>query len=219
MLLAGLLGSLPYAASADAPAHTAILCQTLHQTAQPALAGLMQNDNLLESATHAAAKVSVDRAAGATHSEDADRQVLREAADALSHSLSVISQKLSAGFPQDPDAAARASEQRLKSSLEAVTSAQNDALNLIEGYVATDEVSHENDDFYRGRQIASAPVQDNPLTPAPPFATLATGTQPQNPSAYLQSARSRISNLEEPAGSAILAAEQVCSSSHPQATI
>lgn len=248
LAIAGLLGLLPCAAMGDtqpSPAPNAsplktiievrssLLCQTLHQAVQPTLAGIMKNDSLLDAANRAFAKMFADQAAGANGSTD--RLFLRNVAGALSHNLSTISQILGHGFPQDENATTHAYEELIKARLQAVASAQNDALNLIEGYVTTEDMGRARDEFPGGHQSGAneveGPSQDsqgfqagfhNANDPATPYTDMAglQGTQhgvdgksPQSsPVALLGLTRTRISGLEEPAGSAVMIAVQVCNS-------
>lgn len=204
MAFAGWLGSLPCAASANVQPHPvtadAVLCRTLHSAVQPALTELMKNDTLLEAANRAFAKAG------------GDRIFLRNAANALTRSLNTISQLLGDGFPQDADAATQASEALMKSSLQAVASAQNDALNLIEGFLQTEDM---------GRARVEGVQSVDPRTPyidfagVPgnmPYAPAGSRDRAGSPVELLQMTRTRISSLEEPAGTAIMSAAQVCNS-------
>jgi hypothetical protein len=245
MLAAGLLGATPDPSASPLKTiievHSSVLCQTLHQAVQPALTGLIKNDNLLDVGNRAFAKMFEDQAAGATHSGEQDRLFLRNVAGALTHNLNVVSDLLGHGFPQDADATTHAAEELMKVRLQAVASAQNDALNLIEGYLQTEDMGRARDEFPGGHQSGANEVEGpgpfgdqsgflaefhNANDPTTPYVDIAglngtmlhgvDGKQAQAaPVSLLQLTRTRIANLEEPAGTAIVAAVQVCSQPKP----
>ena len=218
-----------------------MLCQTLHQAVQPTLTGLIKNDSVLEVSNRALVKMFEDEAAGSKGAAESDRLFLRNAAGALAHNLKVISDLLGHGFPQDPDTSKHAFEELMKARLQAVASAQNDALNLIEGYMQTEDMGRARDEFPGGHQSGANEVEggpagdaqgfiaqfhnaNDPTTPYIDIAGLAgdaapahTGhSAPGSPAALLDLTRTRIGGLEEPAGNAILEAAQACSPPQPQ---
>src|SRR5690349_8247817 len=121
----------PCAAFGDASVNQAQapLCQTLHQSVQPALDGVMKNDGLLEAANRAFVSESVDRG------------TLRSASESLAHNLVIVRKLLAQKLPADTNPTTLAAEQLMKSRLEAVVSAQNDALNIIQGYMQADDTA------------------------------------------------------------------------------
>jgi hypothetical protein len=208
---AGLLGSRPCAAFGDASispnANASRLCQTLHETARPALTALLKNDSLFETANRALAT--------------ADRITLRSVTGDLTGNLNMASQLLGHGFTADANAAARDQEQLMKVRLDAVAAAQNDALNVIEGYAQTRDIAQARDEFPGGRSENAVEVlpYDNPTGTGSDFqnpkdpATAVTGPNQgrlEGPAAILQMTRSRISQLEDSAGVAIMSVVQVC---------
>jgi hypothetical protein len=210
LLSAGLLGSLPRAAIGEPTPRAAptVLCQTLHQAVQPALAEVMNDDTLLEAASRSFV------------SEENDRPVLREVAASLTHNLDTIAQLLGREFPQDANATAHASEQLMKLRLQAVASAQNDALNLIEGHMQIQDIARGPDEsveqpgandaggaFSEDQSMRGADFHDT-RDPAKPF----VAAQSASPIALLQTMQARIGNLEDAAGIAIMSAVQICNS-------
>jgi hypothetical protein len=210
-LIAGLLGILPCGAFGDAqPNHAPVaLCQTLHESVQPALAGLMKNDGLLETANRAFASGTVDRGA------------LMSVSGSLAQNLSAVRQLLSQKLPEERDPSSRTSADLMKSRLQAVATAQNDALNVIQGYMQAEEmaqthsqtaVEHQADPNQVGGgfndDIALHDDFHNVTDPAKPFAETRVGS----PARLLQIARSQIGDLEDSAGVAIMSAVKVCNS-------
>jgi hypothetical protein len=194
----------------------AALCQTLHQSVQPALDGVMKNDALLETANRAFVSDTVDR--GALHS----------VAESMTHNLSVVTQLLGQKLPQNMNPTTRAAEELMKSRLQAVASAQNDALNIIQGYMQAEDpaqarsqtpVEHQADP----NQVAGGFNDDmalhddfhNATDPAKPFVETRVGS----PARLLQIARAQIGDLEDSAGLAIMSAVKVCNSPQPQTSL
>lgn len=211
LLVAGLLGMVPCAAFGDAPASQAQtpLCQTLHQSVQPALDGVMKNDGLLEAANRAFVSDSVDRGA------------LRSASESLSHNLLIVRKLLAQKLPADTNPATRGAEELMMSRLEAVVAAQNDALNIIQGYMQAEDTArarsqtageHPSDPNQVGGgfndDMALHDDFRNVTDPAKPFVETRVGS----PSRLLQIARAQIGDLEDNAGVAIMGAVKVCNS-------
>lgn len=178
-VVAGLLVGFPGVAIADAqsspaPAATGaplktiievrstVLCQTLREGVRPTLAGLIKNDSLIETANRAVAKMFDDQAKQATDAEQIDRLYLHNVAGALSHNLTTIAQILGHGFPQDTTPM-HASEEDIHSRLQTIASAQNDALNLIEGYLQTEDVGRAQGEFVGGHQSGANEVATGSL--------------------------------------------------------
>lgn len=210
-LIAGLLGILPCAAFGDAaPNHSPVaLCQTLHESVQPALAALMKNDGLLETANRAFASGSVDRGA------------LVSVSESLAQNLNAVRQLLSQKLREERDPSPGASAELMKSRLQAVATAQNDALNVIQGYMQAEETAQTHSQpaaEHQGNpnQVGGGFNDDiglhddfhNVTDPAKPFAETRVGS----PARLLQIARSQIGDLEDSAGVAIMSAVKVCNS-------
>lgn len=179
----------------QAPASTG-LCQTLHQTVQPALAGVMKNDNLIEEANRAFTAGVVETT------------TLRSITEALTHNLNSVSQLLGQKLPPDENPATLASEELMTSRLEAVVTAQNDALNLIEGYAQVEENAREQGDT----QIDSARTTPSDFHNYKDAARPLIDTRVGSPSRMLEIERSQIGSLEDNAGIAIMSAVKVCNS-------
>lgn len=175
----GLLLSVPRVAIADAQASPApaassaplktiievratVLCQTLRDGVRPTLAGLMKNDSLIEAANRAVAKLVDDQAKQATGSGQIDRLYLRNVAGALSHNLSTIDDLLGHRFPQDTSPM-HASVEDIHARLASIASAQNETLNLIEGYLQTEEIGRAQDEFVGGHQSGANEVASGSL--------------------------------------------------------
>lgn len=217
LLVVGLLGMVPCAAFGDAPASKAQvpLCQTLHQSVQPALDGVMKNDGLLEAANRAFV------------SENVDRGTLRSVSESLAHNLDIVRKLLAQKLPADTNATTRAAEELMTSRLQSVASAQNDALNIIQGYMQAEDTARA-----RSQSSAEHPSDPNQVSggfnddialhddfhnvtdPAKPFVETRVGS----PSRLLQIARAQIGDLEDNAGVAIMGAVKVCNSQEPQNT-
>lgn len=210
-LAAGLVGLGPCAAMGDAPVHSTSspLCQTLHESIQPALAGLMKNDGLLETA---------DRAFTA---REIDRGSLRGVTQSLAHNLNLVTRLLGQKFPQDADPAMRASQEAMTARLDAVVSAQNDALNVIQGYLQAEETAQAQNESSAVHPVDPGQVgggfnDDQSLhgdfrdmtDPAKPIVETRVGS----PTRFLEIARSQIGELEDSAGIAIMSAVKVCNS-------
>lgn len=193
VLSLGLLGVSPAPASP-------VLCQTLHAAVQPALTGLLKNDNLLEQANQAAAKRDHLGLGSYTHS--------------VSANLNVVATLLVHGFPHDDDSAASAYEDLIKKRLEAIAAAQGDAVNIIEVYQQSQDVGQDHDEF-AGKYGEARGYHEPFDTANDPTAAVAKPDGTGDLVAVLTATRSRISNLEEPAGMAIMAAQQACSSQKP----
>jgi hypothetical protein len=201
MLSAGLLGVLPCAAMADSAAHPAstVLCQSLHQAVQPALTGLMKNDNLLE------------RANRALIANESDRVTLRSLTESIAVNLNAVTQLLGQKFPQNDDPATVASEELMKSRLQAVASHQVNALNVIEGYIQAQDLAQANgESYFSPDRNAPGDFRDKN---DPAKATIETPVG--SPATLLQIARTQIGALEDSAGIAIMAVVKVCNSPHP----
>lgn len=245
ILAIGLLGATPEPSASPLKTiievHSSVLCQTLHQAVQPTLGGLIKNDNILDVSDKALAKMFDDQAAGAKGNVESDRLFLRNAAGALAHNLKTISDLLGHQFPQDANAANHASEELMKTELQAVASAQNDALNLIEGYTETEDMGRARDEFVGGHQNGASEVEGGPAgdmqgftaefhnanDPTKPFIDIAglngttshgvNGKTPHgSPVAILDLTRTRITGLEQPAGMAVVAAAEICSTQQAQ---
>ena len=233
--LTGLLGASPAAAPTPKviiEVRTSALCQVLHEAVRPTLAGLMKNDSLLEAANRAIAP-----------SDETSGPLLRNVVVAVAHNLDTVSQLLGHQFPQDANPSMHASAVLIKARLQMVASAQNDALNLIEGYIQTADMGRARDEFPGGHQSGANEVEapgvdsqgynaefhnaDDPPTPPVdiagmqgnmPHAVAKSSVQAGNRAALLAQTRSRIGSLEDAAGVAIMTAAQLCSSPQPQAT-
>jgi hypothetical protein len=175
----------------------------LHEVVRPALAGLMKNDNLLDVANRAVAP-----------SDETSGPLFRNAVGAVARNLDAISQLLGRQFPQDANASAHASAALIKSRLQAVALAQNDALNLIEGYVQTQDMGRARDELpgAQGYNAESRNAGDPPTPPAP----LQHSALSENLAAQLKQTRARIGSLEDAAGIAVMSAAEACSSPPPQ---
>lgn len=173
----------------------------------------MKNDGLLEAANRAFVSENVDRAA------------LRSVSESLSHNLNIVTRLLGQKLPEDANPTTRAAQELMKSRLQAVASSQNDALNIIEGYMQADDtarargqtpVEHQADP----NQVAGGFNDDmalhddfrNAIDPANPLVETRVGS----PSRLLQIARTQIGDLEDSAGIAIMSAVKVCNSTQPQ---
>ncbi|HZZ00098.1 MAG TPA: hypothetical protein VFE36_11035 [Candidatus Baltobacteraceae bacterium] len=190
-------------------ARMSVLCQTLRNSAQPALTKLMNDDSLLENANRAFAT--------------SDALVVRNVIGDLTANLNTIAKLLGKGFAPDANSTVNEQEQLMKGRLEAVASAQNDALNLIEGYVQTQDMGRARDSFPGGRGANAVEVLpydsahgtgaevQTPNDPTAP-ATGANRGRVEGPAAILQSTQTQIGQLEDSAGIAIMAVVQVCNS-------
>lgn len=178
LAVVGLLGSFRGVAVADAPlsagptataaplktiieVRTTPLCQTLRQGVQPTLVGLMKNDSLIESANRAVAKMFDDQVTQASASEQIDRLYLRNIAAALAHNLTIIGQLLGQRFPQDATSTSASEDMHVR--LQTVASAQNDALNLIEGFMQTEDIGRAQGEFVGGHQSGANEVVSGSL--------------------------------------------------------
>jgi len=185
--------------AAASPATSSVLCQTLHQAVQPALVGVMKNDNLLEQASRAFMSGGNDRVA------------LSNVTEALVANLNLVARLLAQQFPQDANPVTSASEGLMKSRLQAVASAQSDALNVIEEYQQAEELSRPREggvftpDRGTPSDFHSATASKDPARPI-------VDTPVGSPGRYLQIARSQIGELEDSAGIAIMNAVKVCNS-------
>jgi len=259
LAVVGLLGGFPGVAFGDTPSspapaataaplktiievHTTVLCQTLREGVQPTLTGLMKNDTLIEAANRAVAKMYDDQAKQ-SQAGQMDRLYLHDIAGALAHNLAIVAQLLGHRFPQDTTSAHASDD--IHTRLQAIASAQNDALNLIEGSLQTDDLGRAQDEFVGGHQSGANEVAtgslhaavvpnldmqgfraefhnaDDPTTPFIDKAGLGSGMyhppprtpdQARNLPALIHLTRVRISDLEVPAGDAIVAAAKVCNS-------
>lgn len=140
--------------------HSSVLCQTLHKGVQPTLTGLMKNDGLIEAANRAVAKMADDQVKQAAAGEQMDRLYLRDVASAMSHNLNTIAQLLGNAFPQGTTSTSASDD--IHARLQSVASAQNDVLNLIEGFMATEDIGRAQDEFVGGHQSGANEVVGGP---------------------------------------------------------
>ncbi len=169
----------------------------------------MKNDGLLETANRAFIGGDIERGS------------LRGVTQSLAHNLNIVAQLLGQKLPQDADPAMRASQETMKARLNAVASAQNDALNVIQGYLQAEETAHAQNESSSVHptdpgQVGGGFNDDQTLhgdfrdmtDPAKPFVETRVGS----PTRFLEIARSQIGDLEDSAGIAIMSAVKVCNS-------
>jgi hypothetical protein len=137
------------------------LCTTLRENVRIALAGLMENDAVIDTGRKAYRKMAEDRTAksGAISS---DRLYVENSVSALVHNLAQIDDLLSdpARFPVAGQSADALATIQMKDQLSAIASEQRKALNILNGVL-------ETGDFDDAQKIGVHPDVKSSLTSIP----------------------------------------------------
>jgi hypothetical protein len=152
--------------------HSKGFCDTLRDQVAPSLLGLMKNDALLGAEHRAFAKMSHDATMSpGSAALDLDRVYIEQGVHALAHNIAVIDGILSdtKRFPKDPVTDDDKYAALLAAQLRAARDRQNDALNLVNGTVETEQMGQMRSEISTQMQSAvgpsSAPVPASPTEP------------------------------------------------------
>jgi hypothetical protein len=151
-------------AAAPAAVPSKALCTTLRENVRIALAGLMQNDAVIDTGRKAYRKMASDRVARST-SVASDRLYVENAVAALVHNLAQIDDLLgnSARFPTAGVSADAIATNQMKEQLAAIADEQRKALNLLNGILETGSF----DDAQNFGNDAGVPGSQSSLNAAP----------------------------------------------------
>jgi hypothetical protein len=190
------------------------LCTTLRENVRIALAGLMQNDAVIDTGRKAYRKMAEDRVARSP-SVASDRLYVENAVSALVHNLARIDDLLddSSRFPTagvSPDALAT---NQMKQQLAAIADEQRKALNLLNGILETasfsDVANFDNGPGSPGSQssLNSAPGEIDKQSATVDVTSAGAFDQVADDIAALQE---RAQTLESKAATTVLAVAAQC---------
>jgi hypothetical protein len=154
------------------------LCQTLTERVEPAVAGLMKNDQVIEAGQRRLRRASADQASGA--SPEFDRFVLSNVALVLNRNLLTIDAILDdpARFPLQPKSDDERTAADIKGKLLDLVRGQKLLVNALYGLVETQNLGDMQTNF--GEHNITSSSSSPPLGPQP-FATLLAVAGLQNP--------------------------------------
>jgi hypothetical protein len=169
----------PAAARATPPptigsTHSRGFCDTVRDNVAPSVLGLMKNDALIGAGHRAFAKMAHDTTTSSSAALDLDRVYLAQVVHALAHNVATIDTLLAdqRRFPKTPASDDDELAAQLAAQLRAARDRQNDALNLIDGTLETEQMGQMRQDVSQQMQSAvgpsMAPTADAP-SPAPNF--------------------------------------------------
>jgi hypothetical protein len=217
-IVVAFLLSAPSPAPAVAPTHAA--CTTLRENVRTALAGLMKNDQIIESGRKAYQKMSSDRTANA-RDVAIDRLYVENAVTAMVHNLALVDAQLSdpQRFPSDAATADARSTLAMKAQLTAIASQQKKALDLLSGALETSNFNTMQSNNSDGPEITHS---RSSLSGAPgelqnPGATLdMTSVAPDdNVADSISTQQAQIQELESKAAKTVMSAAATCNGVAP----
>jgi hypothetical protein len=210
-----LLLAAPSPAPPAAPGHEA--CTTLRQNVRSALAGLMKNDEVIESGRKAYQKMSADRT-GNTRDLAIDRLYVENAIAALVHNLAIVDGQLADANRFPPDASGAASTAAMKAQLGAIAAQQKKALDLLSGALETgnfNAMQNSGDDgpaIAHTRSSLSAPTEvQNPTVTM----DIAASTPDDNISDEIAQRQAQVAELESKAAMTVMSAAAACNGVAP----
>jgi hypothetical protein len=200
------------------PTHEA--CTTLRENVRTALAGLMKNDEIIESGRKAYLKMSSDRAASA-RDVAIDRLYVENAVAALVHNLALVDDQLADPKRFPPDAAVEArSTSAMKAQLTAIAVQQKKALDLLSGALETgnfNTMQTPSDDngptiaHNRSSLSATPPEFQNPSVSM----DMAAGTPDDAVADGLAALQAALQALESKAAMTVMSAAAACNGVSP----
>jgi hypothetical protein len=154
--------------------HSKGFCDTVRDNVAPSVLGLMKNDALIGAGHRAFAKMVHDTTTSSSAALDLDRVYLEQVVHALAHNVTTIDTLLAdqRRFPKTPTSDDDKLAAELAAQLRAARDRQNDALNLIDGTLETEQMGQMRQDVSQQMQSAvgpsMAPTAGAP-SPAPNF--------------------------------------------------
>jgi hypothetical protein len=215
-IVVALLLAAPSPAPSPALGHEA--CTTLRQNVRTALAGLMKNDEIIESGRKAYQKMSADRTTN-TRDLAIDRLYVENAITALVHNLSIVDAQLADPIRFPLDAANGASSPAaMKAQLAAIAAQQKRALDLLSGALETgnfNAMQNSSDDgptIVHTRSSLSAPTEV--LNPS---VTLDVGasTPDDNIADEISQRQAQLAEMESKAAMTVMSAAAACNGITP----
>jgi len=217
-MVVALLLAAPSPVPSIEPTHEA--CTTLRENVRTALAGLMKNDEVIESARKAYLKMSSDRTASA-RDVAIDRLYVENDVAALVHNLAIVDDQLAdpKRFPQDA-ANGSVSTAAMKGQLAAIATQQKRALDLLSGALETgnfDSMQNPNGDdgpaiSQRRSSISAAPPEfQNPSVSM----NMASGTPDDAVADELSARQTQLATLESKAAMTVMSAAAACNDMTP----
>ncbi len=218
-IVVALLVSGPSPAPSVAPTHKA--CTTLRENVRTALAGLIKDDEVIESARKAYQKMSADRTANA-RDVAIDRLYVENAVTAMVHNLALVDDQLAdpTRFPTDAATADARATLAMKEQLTAIAVQQKKALDLLSGALETGNFNTmQNSTDGNGPEIVH---NHSSLTSAPgelqnPGAALdmTSGPPDDNVADAISAQQAQIQDLESKAAKTVMSAAAACSGVTP----
>ncbi|HTW85134.1 MAG TPA: hypothetical protein VMD91_13780 [Candidatus Sulfotelmatobacter sp.] len=149
--------------------HSKGFCDTVRGNVAPAVHGLMNDDALLGAGHRALAKMSHDAVTSTPQALDLDRVYLGKVVLSLAHNVGVIDKLLNdpSRFPKAPATDDDKEAALLQSQLRAARDRQNDALNLVDGLLETEQMGQMRSDLPSQIQSATGPSNATPLPASP----------------------------------------------------
>ena len=171
--------SVPSAAGATPPptigsTHSKGFCDTVRDNVAPSVVGLIKNDALIGAGHRAFAKMVYDTTTSSPAALDLDRVYLGQVVHALAHNAAAIDTLLAdqKRFPKTPASDDDKLAAQIAAQLRAARDRQNDALNLIDGTLETEQMGQMRQDLPQQMQSAVGPSMAPAVgapTPAPNF--------------------------------------------------
>jgi len=206
----------PAPAPSAAPGHEA--CTTLRENVRAALAGLMKNDQVIESGRKAYQKMSADRTTN-TRDLAIDRLYVENAIAALVHNLAIVDAQLADPnrFPIDAQAGA-SSPTVMKTQLSAIAAQQKRALDLLSGALETGNFNSMQNSGDDGPEIAhtrsslSAPTEvQNPSVTM----DIGSSTPDDGIADEISQRQAQLADLESKAAKTVMSAAAACNGMAP----
>lgn len=160
--------------------HSRQFCTTLTQRVEPAIAGLMKNDALIEHGRGGLLRTSADALAGSA-AVNMDKLGIRNVALAMTHNIQVIDGILDdpARFPKSPSSNDDRAADGIKVQLLNIAQRQQTVVNAMMGTVETSAMGQMKSDLPLGNPTAHAQsVNPTAVTgPGAPSGDFATGLE------------------------------------------
>jgi hypothetical protein len=218
-IVVALLLSAPSPAPSIAPTHES--CTTLRENVRTALAGLMKDDEIIESGRKAYQKMSSDRTASA-RDVAIDRLYVENAVTAMVRNLAIVDQQLADPnrFPTDAATADARSTIAMKAQLTAIAVQQKKALDLLSGALETGNFnSLQNPTDGNGPEIArtrsSLSAAPGELQNPSVGIDMASGTPDDTVADAISARQAQIQELESKAAMTVMSAAAACNGVAP----
>jgi hypothetical protein len=214
-IVVALLLSAPSPAPSPAPGRET--CTTLRENVRTALAGLMKNDEVIESGRKAYQKMSADRT-GSTRDLAIDRLYVENAIAALVHNLAIVDAQLADPQRFPPDLATGApSTAAMKAQLTGIAAQQKKSLDLLSGALETgnfNAMQNPNDGPTVANSRSSLSAPSAVQNPSAAMGTLGS-TPDDNVADEISQQQAQLQSLESKASMTVMSAAAACNGLTP----